>query len=84
MSPPEDPRALAERHVREGEARVARQLVLIEELERDNHPEAAAVARAVLATLQTTLGLMRDHLRTEQGAPDPETPTSEGPGQQPA
>jgi hypothetical protein len=68
MNPPEDPLAMAERHVREGEVRVARQLVIIEEMDRDNHPEAAAMGRVVLVTLQATLDLMRRHLRTEREA----------------
>jgi hypothetical protein len=59
MDPPEDVLATAERHVREGEKRVARQIVIIEEMDRDNHPEAAAMARVVLVTLQNTLSLMR-------------------------
>ncbi|MBL6454571.1 hypothetical protein JMJ55_04490 [Belnapia sp. T6] len=65
MNPPEDALALADRHVREGEERVTRQLAIIDEMDRDNHPEAAAIARVVLATLQTTLDLMREHLRME-------------------
>ena len=68
MDPPEDPLAMAERHVREGEVRVARQLVIIEEMDRDNHPEAAAMGRVVLVTLQATLDLMRGHLRMEREA----------------
>lgn len=63
---PEDPIAMAERHIREGEARVARQLGVIEELDRDNHPEAAATAREMLAALQHTLDLMREHLSIKQ------------------
>src|SRR5689334_6503815 len=49
--------AQAERHVREGEARVARLIAIIEELERDGHPKAAARAREVLATIQQSLAL---------------------------
>ena len=68
MDPPEDALARAERHVREGEERVARQLAIVEEMDRDDHPEAAAMAREVLATLRSTLDLMRGHLRTEREA----------------
>jgi hypothetical protein len=62
---PEDA-ARAERHVREGEARVARQIVLIEKLKRDGHPRAAEEASMLLVTLQTSLELFRDHLRIER------------------
>lgn len=57
---------MAERHIREGEALIARQLAVVEELDRDNHPEAAAKGRVLLATLLQTIGLMREHLRLEQ------------------
>ena len=67
MAPPEDSLAMAERHVREGEERVARQIAIVEEMDRDNHPQAAAMARVVLATLQATLALMRGHLREARG-----------------
>ena len=68
MDPPEDVLAMAERHVREGEQRVARQVALIEEMDRDNQPDAAVRARVVLETLQVTLALMREHLRVERKA----------------
>lgn len=57
MARSEDALAQAERHVREGEQRVARQLAIIEEMRRDNHPSAEAVAREVLVTLGHSLGL---------------------------
>ncbi len=53
---------LAERHVAEGETRVARQRQIITTLEQDNHPRAAARGRAILVTLEATLVLMRRHL----------------------
>ena len=68
MDPPEDALTTAERHVREGKARVARQLAIIEEMDRDNRPAAAATAREVLTTLRATLDLMRGHLRMEREA----------------
>ncbi len=40
-------------------------------MDRDNHLEAAAVARVVLATLQTTLALMRGRLGREREARGP-------------
>ena len=54
---PEDALAKAERHVREGEERIARQTTLVEELERDGHVHAAEKGRVLLATLQGTLDL---------------------------
>ena len=68
MIAPEDVLAMAERHVPEGEERVARQIVIIEEMDRDNHLQAVATARVVLGTLRTTLDLMREHLRMEREA----------------
>jgi hypothetical protein len=55
---------LAERHVAEAEARVKRQEQIVAEMTRDKHLEAAARARAVLATFCETLTLMRSHLAT--------------------
>jgi ribosomal protein S19E (S16A) len=53
--PPEDVLSQAERHVREGEERIARQTAVVEELERDGHVHAAGKARVLLATLQAVL-----------------------------
>ena len=61
-SPPEDALAQAERHVREGEARIARQIALIEELDRNGHQQAADTARTVLETFQDVLETWRDDL----------------------
>jgi hypothetical protein len=58
--------ALAERHVLEGEERVARQRAIIQRLERDNHLQAAATARDTLQVLEATLDDMRQHLATER------------------
>ncbi|WP_207537653.1 hypothetical protein [Sabulicella rubraurantiaca] len=66
MDPHEDALAMAERHVREGEERVARQRAIIEEMERDNHPKAAEIGRSTLQVLLSTLELMRGHLRIER------------------
>ena len=58
--------ALAERHVREGQQRVARQLRLMEELERDGHDIASA--RDLLhqfEMLQATFVADRDRVRGE-------------------
>lgn len=72
MDRPEDTLARAERRVREGEERVARQIATVEEMDRDNHPRAAAQARKVLATLERALELARDHLRMERERRGPE------------
>ena len=62
MESAEDPVAMAERHVREGEARIARQERIIAEMARDDHPEAERMGRVVLQQFQRTLELMREHL----------------------
>jgi hypothetical protein len=60
--------AIAERHVREGEAHVANQRAIAARLERDGHRVAADMARQVLATLEHSLDLARMHLETERAA----------------
>ncbi len=65
MDSPRDAPAMASRHVREGVERIARQHAIIDEMDRNNHPEAAAMAKMVLATLQAPLDLMRERLRME-------------------
>ncbi len=57
---------LAQRHVLEGEERVARQRVIIETMERDHHFQLVAQARRVLATMEKSLRLARQHLETER------------------
>lgn len=69
MPPAESALAQAERHVREGEERVAHQKTILTELIRDKQDVAAEKARTVLMTLETTLELAREHLRLEQEAP---------------
>ena len=66
VSVPETPLAQAERHVREGEARVARQREIVAEMEKDNHPYAAEMARTLLDTLLRTLELEKQHLEIER------------------
>ena len=68
MAHSEDDLTQAERRVRGGEKRVARQIAFIETLDRDNHPAAAEVARGVLVTLRPSLELARDHQRMSREA----------------
>jgi len=56
----------ARRHVREGGERVTRQEAMVAELERDNHPDAATLAREVLKTMRSSLDLMKRHLRATE------------------
>lgn len=57
---------LAERHVLEGEDRVARQRAIIETMDRDHHPEVAQRARSILATMEQSLRLARQHFEAER------------------
>ncbi len=66
MGDREDPLAQAERHVRQAEAHVAQQRAIVARLDRDQHGEAATIAREMLATLEHTLELARAHLRLER------------------
>ena len=56
---------MAERHVREGEQRVLRQMELIAELELAGRHDTARMARELLATLTDTLDTARAHLALE-------------------
>ncbi len=59
--PPEDLLAMAQRHVVEGEQRVARQEACIEKLIRDGHDAAAARGAEVLKQMRWSLELGRRH-----------------------
>jgi translation elongation factor EF-G len=61
MDAPEDAFAQAERHIREGEACIARQIALIEKLDRNGH-ELADTARELLKTFQNVLKTWRADL----------------------
>ena len=66
MPAAETPLEMAERHVAEGEHRIARQKELIEELVRDQHDAVVQKARGVLATLEESQRLARIHLELER------------------
>ena len=53
---------LAQRHVREGEDRVARQAAIVVELERDSHLSAAAHARELLKNMLSILDFEKQRL----------------------
>ena len=62
----EDPVSQARRHVAEAEARIERQEALVARLSDSNkHLALADQAREILATMNQTLRLARDHLTTE-------------------
>ena len=67
---PEPPLSRAERRVREGEERVARQAALVETLSETGHGWAAETARIMLATFETSLELARDRLRAVRARAD--------------
>jgi hypothetical protein len=60
VNSPEDALAQAERHVREGEACIARQIALIEKLDRNGHD--TDTARDLLDTFQIVLQTWRGDL----------------------
>jgi hypothetical protein len=65
----EDPLAQAERHVLEGEERVAKQIELVARMKADGDSERLIVAgETLLATLQRTVELAREHLAIERQA----------------
>jgi len=59
---PETVLEMARRHVFEGEERLARQIALVAKLERDNHPEAAALGSKVLEAIHLSLDMSKRHL----------------------
>jgi len=62
----EDPVSQARRHVAEAEARIERQEALVARLsDNAKHAALADEAREILATMNQTLRLARDHLTTE-------------------
>lgn len=63
---PETPLEVADRHVREGEERIAKQRALIAELERDQHGQLLPGARELLAQLEASQRLVREHQQHEQ------------------
>ena len=63
---PETALQMAERHVREGRERVARQRQIVREMERDAHPKAAEIARRTLAIFEDNLRLSIEHLDLER------------------
>lgn len=66
MDEPETDLQMAERHVEVGEARVARQLLLVRKLDAEGRHTEAHVARELLATLTDTLNAARRHLQIER------------------
>jgi|KBSSwiStaDraftv2_1062776.scaffolds.fasta_scaffold3397613_1 hypothetical protein len=63
----ETPLEMGERHVAEGGVRIARQNEIVDEMDRDDHPAAAARGRRVLATMERTLRVLRQHLKILRG-----------------
>lgn len=62
----EDPISAAERHVRQGQARVTRQAAVVADMEKTQQEQAITQAKDLLAVLRRNLDLAREHLRTEQ------------------
>ena len=58
----ENPIAMEQRHIVEGEARIAQQKVIVAGLEQRGHEEAAETGRELLHLLRSTLGLARERL----------------------
>ena len=65
MPQTESPLEMARRHVAEAEIRIEQQRRLVEEMERDNYPRAAEMARKTLQIMEETLAISREHLELE-------------------
>jgi hypothetical protein len=59
----ETPRAMVERHIIEGELRIARLERIIQKLDRDGHLEAAKLARETLEIMEKSHRLSFVHLQ---------------------
>jgi hypothetical protein len=66
LDDPEDTLARTERRVRDGKARVDRQVIIVETLEKAGHARETREARNLLLTLQNALALIRELLRIER------------------
>ena len=66
MDHPEDTLARTERRVRDGKASVARQVIIVEMLEKAGHARETKEAKNLLLTLQNALDLVRELLRIER------------------
>ena len=67
MSSTESPLEMAARHVAEAEQRIARQQTMLETLKRDGHSgRIIAEAQTILATLNQSLRLAKQHLELER------------------
>lgn len=62
MKNAETPLTMEERHVFEGERRIARQESLVAYLDRNGHVAAAELAQALLRSFRTQLGLARERV----------------------
>ena len=60
---PENALNMARRHVREGDERLARQAIIVGEMEAQGHDEQATLGRRLLETMRWSLSLQRRHLR---------------------
>jgi hypothetical protein len=62
----ETPLHTAERHIRDGEARMKRQAEIVVQLIRGGHAEAAELAINLVQLMGKSLALAREHLRLGQ------------------
>ena len=69
MDKPESALEAAQRHVREGEERIAQQQGLIERLARDGHEHLLPAARELLAQIEHAHGLSCEHLERIEAKP---------------
>jgi Arc/MetJ family transcription regulator len=59
---PETVLETAQRHVREGERRLIRMAAMIDAIDRDKYPKAAAMGKVLLKTMSTSLDIWKLHL----------------------
>jgi hypothetical protein len=66
MVEPETPLEMARRYVAEGEERCTQLIALLEAMEAQNPPQATEPVQRLLAVLDRTLAIMREHVRQEE------------------
>jgi hypothetical protein len=68
---PETELEIAQRHVREGERRLARMAAMIDAMDKDKYPKAFTMGKLLLETMSTSLDIWRLHLLRIQSQSKP-------------
>jgi hypothetical protein len=59
---PETELEIAQRHMRDGERRLIEMAAMIDAIDKDKYPKAAAMGKVLLETMSTSLNIWKLHL----------------------